>query len=856
VKIHPEQNSHTNLYKEINVAITALQEKQILQVVVSVFNAGISGANLSAIAGLVESGVGMFQLANFLANGSTYRDLVMGGKITIPDQASVIMKSFGFVADNDPSSAGSQANNYITAVLTEGATLGDIINSVTVFLTQDPLTLPANFAPAAALLNNKVLVAKEYIGRNAPDTFEGNLAVLAGVTATGPSSPEEITAYLDSNTANNVSLTVDTDNLIGTSGIDIYSGVVDQTGSATTISNGDILDGGAGTDQLDIRIGSLTTSTTLAFVSKNVENFFIQNQDANSDFVLDFTNISEEAQVWNKGSVAGSDTIVVNLDPTTIVGMADTIGSSYDANFSGDRSGTDDAFTLALNGAGTTTTATNFSTVTTSGANDATFEIANITSTTKLSNVSLGVDAMTLKTINVSGDATLMLNGHNSFAGLSTVDASSMTAGGLQIDAQGSNEANFTFTGSAFDDRLVLKRTTIDTSGVLNGGAGDKDTIATTNIGSLDKTAINKATGFEILENTNGAQSFSAADFTINQFLFSGSTSSSRTISNIESDDLFTFASDITGSSYGLRLEGKNAGTAAKIALLSTSATNGETVITASNNNNDVYGVEIRTNISTLNIDSAGTGTNANLIEANSTNNSDNSYAIGNSSTALIEITGNHALTLQAKAGLDISNGNRDAGFSSAANIDASAFTGALRIAGSSSNDVIKGGSNADIIYGQNGADTITGNGGADQFRLSGFDNSIDTITDFLQGTDKVGLNAFDFGNTTATQSGATLASDDYIENRDGITNIGSSEDKKVVELQESLSSSQIASDTGAAVEAYVLVHNTSTNKAELWYDNDWSTSNNRDHVITFDNVVDLAGVKSFTNVDFVEFTY
>ena len=74
--------------------------------------------------------------------------------------------------------------------------------------------------------------------------------------------------------------------------------------------------------------------------------------------------------------------------------------------------------------------------------------------------------------------------------------------------------------------------------------------------------------------------------------------------------------------------------------------------------------------------------------------------------------------------------------------------------------------------------------------------------------------------------------------------------------MQQSLSGSQIAADQGAAVDAYVLVYNTSTNKAELWYDNDWSTTNNRDHVITFDNIIDLAGVKSFTNVDFVEFTY
>jgi len=189
-------------------------------------------------------------------------------------------------------------------------------------------------------------------------------------------------------------------------------------------------------------------------------------------------------------------------------------------------------------------------------------------------------------------------------------------------------------------------------------------------------------------------------------------------------------------------------------------------------------------------------------------------------------------------------------------NVDASSFTGELRIAGSTSNDLIVGGSNADIFYGQSGADTLTGNGGADQFRLNGNNNQVDTIIDFTQGTDKIGLNQFDFTNTTATQAGATLNTNDYVDNRNAINDIGSADDKKVIELQTSLSSDQIENDSGAAIEAFVLVHNTSDNKVELWYDNDWSTASNRDHVVTFDNIVDLAGVQSFSNADFVEYLF
>ena len=219
-------------------------------------------------------------------------------------------------------------------------------------------------------------------------------------------------------------------------------------------------------------------------------------------------------------------------------------------------------------------------------------------------------------------------------------------------------------------------------------------------------------------------------------------------------------------------------------------------------------------------------------------------------------ITGSQDLAIMAKIGVDVSDGTKLAGFSTAANVDAGAFTGVLRIAGSLSADAIKGGSNADIIYGLGGADTLTGNGGADQFRLAKFYNATDTITDFVKGTDKVGLNQFNFANTTATQAGAALSTTDYVENRAGITSIGAADALKVIELQTSLTGGQIAADNGAAVEAYVLVHNTTSGKAELWHDNNWSDAANRSQIVTYDNVVDLAGVQGFSNTDFVEYTY
>jgi Ca2+-binding RTX toxin-like protein len=219
-------------------------------------------------------------------------------------------------------------------------------------------------------------------------------------------------------------------------------------------------------------------------------------------------------------------------------------------------------------------------------------------------------------------------------------------------------------------------------------------------------------------------------------------------------------------------------------------------------------------------------------------------------------ITGTQDLNIGAKIGDAMSSSSDTFGFHSSANVDASSFTGNLRIAGSSSADVLTGGSGNDIFYGMGGDDVLRGNDGADQFRFVG-DSSTDLLVDFTAGTDKIGFNTtttINFSNTTATNAGATLSAADYIENRSAITALGASDDDKVVEMQAALSTGQVASDVGAAVDAFVLLFNSTTTKGELWYDSDWSNAGGRTQVATFDNVDDLVGIQGMSNTDFVEF--
>ncbi|NET02606.1 MAG: hypothetical protein F6K61_19075 [Sphaerospermopsis sp. SIO1G1] len=76
---------------------------------------------------------------------------------------------------------------------------------------------------------------------------------------------------------------------------------------------------------------------------------------------------------------------------------------------------------------------------------------------------------------------------------------------------------------------------------------------------------------------------------------------------------------------------------------------------------------------------------------------------------------------------------------------------------GGSGGDVINGGDGNDTLYGNTGNDTVTGGDGADTFGI-GLDQGLNTITDFVQGTDVFGLTGtLTFADLTFTPIGDNL---------------------------------------------------------------------------------------------------
>jgi serralysin len=73
--------------------------------------------------------------------------------------------------------------------------------------------------------------------------------------------------------------------------------------------------------------------------------------------------------------------------------------------------------------------------------------------------------------------------------------------------------------------------------------------------------------------------------------------------------------------------------------------------------------------------------------------------------------------------------------------------SGANTLTGLGGSDILNGGAGADRLLGGTGQDSLTGGGDADQFRFeTALAGNADTITDFVHGTDQIGLSAAAFG--------------------------------------------------------------------------------------------------------------
>lgn len=605
-------------------------------------------------------------------------------------------------------------------------------------------------------------------------------------------------------------LTTATDNVSGTSGDDT---VVGDWG-ATTVNASDQIVGSTGTDTLKLygTLGALPATMTgievLDLVNPGTAAINLTTLGAPSSL----TKLMIEQMTATTVTTTGNSGLTLDLATaggagtgTAVTWAANATDTTATLELSG-YSGATGATATAFDITGAATTTLNINTDTAANAittftGPATATTVNIAAATAL-NISTSLAATAAKTVNISGAGKVTIAGSD-LAATVTVDGSTNTGGVLYTAEAGGS--TLTFKGGSGNDRATFAAGTLTTADVLTGGTGTdtlaiNDTALTTSGGLAH---VNAQTGFETLGlNTTGA----SLDMSL---LTNGITNVAIGAGNISA----TTTNSLATSSYTIDNSANNTGTVSignKVGELATAVTVDYGTATAAK----TLAALTLNGATTVSLVSTGTGTGgSNIITA--LNNMDNT---------VINVTGAKDLTIT----------NALAGTGTGSKVDATNFTGILNVLGSGQADIFIGGSKADVINGGAGKDTITGGAGndaitvstatsndvitggadADSFKFSGTattmfalsngTSDIVSITDFVAGTDKIGLvdTAGAFTSVTlATQTLATAA--DLTAVWAGITAIAASTDNGAA------AASLITVSAGTAAGTYLYVNDT-----------------------------------------------
>lgn len=516
------------------MAITQDQQTDILEVVAGLFNAAPGRAYMTELANIYESvGSDTEQLADVLDDTPLFQSEVLLGRVTTEAQVGILMDHFGLVADDDPASAGSQAEAYFTQKLEADEEFGKIVFDAVTYLNGTPAP---EFADTKALLDNKVQVARIYSEDHTSFDFSELQSVLAGVSASFPITEANAREYLDSigqgeNPGATSELTFGADTLTGTSGNDtVTAGIVSNGAGAlvNSLEDVDSVNGSGGTDTLNATLDGTITNITVTPALSNLEVINIRN--VSNDVTINFADTTGAEQIWNNATTAGLTLTYDEAPIAATFGVRNT-RSTTDIDTFDDPSGTDDNLSLAVTGAGNDTDSAEV--VSTGSAS--LIETMSIAATGENFVDVTAFDAITGLTVTGAGSlnvvTTLGASGIN-VTELETVDASANT-GGVTLDLTGgavggtmtvtggsgndditASSGDDTIDVGAGDDRVAFASGQLDDSDTVAGGEGE-DTFALASADDVIDLDASAHAGFEILElgAATGAVTFDNADF-------------------------------------------------------------------------------------------------------------------------------------------------------------------------------------------------------------------------------------------------------------------------------------------------------------------------------------------------------
>ncbi len=655
----------------------------------------------------------------------------------------------------------------------------------------DADSIAAKISAANAFTTEVASTSANIIGFSGNDAAASARSWLATVTdaASGTTAEAGVAAAVTSavaagnettpDAAQSIVLTTATNNSTTGSGDDTFSS------TPATLTTGDTLDGGAGTDTLTVAADLTAAAAVGGFTLSNIETVQVNVTDGDTGNAHALTaNMlnSSATTITTSGlstttrsdgvtynNVAAGTTINVNsatnIDVTANFVAAATAGTTA--------LGTPDTVTVTLSGNAATAAADGVLTIGTG------FETIDITSSGTAS--SLGdIVTSSAVTMNVSGDANLTVRSALD-ATLDVIDASTMT-GALAITT-----ANDTST----PDATVAGVDVVDVT--ITGGSGN-DTITATANAANNELLISTGAGDDtvVIGATPANSSATLAGDTL-----TGGAGTDTLTSDVDFVDTVAVTTALTGVSgfETLNLSGTMGGsdtvTVANISSdmtrvnLSSPAVTALTINWAASGTVGINTAAALTAGVTVTVDS-GTGTSDALTVTNMLTTGQMASATSNLTTTDFETVtintgtyttaaaqliqavniGANTLNIEGSNGLTTTATN---GIITATTIDASAMTGALVMnVAAASVTTITGGSAADTLVGDAsstisggaGNDTITGGSGNDTLNGDAGDDSITTGA----GTDTTNGGA---GDDTLIY-GANVSANDVIGGGDG----------------------------------------------------------------------------------------
>ncbi|MES2999414.1 MAG: hypothetical protein V4787_01875 [Pseudomonadota bacterium] len=473
------------------MAITATERTEIEKLLVLMFNAAPGANYLSLVTTMFEqSGHNLQTVANALDDLGAFADLHPNFQ-TAAEFAADFLTPLGLQGD-------AFATNFVIDKFNAGVPKGEIMYEALQALNGVDATYPAQYVAAKAILVNKAAVSEYYsVTKDISNTDIGILqTVLSGITA-DTATVTAAKGEIDSGTRGVQGIEADLsptqDTVTGTNAADLVNGLFGSTDA--TYTAGDSIDGGAGSDRLNLVATGTTASANVTV--KNVESINIQDTvGATFNALL----------VQNSPAINFTNTVKGQTSTVNNAALASTIGLAGAGNLTvayASVAGATDTANLSFN-----------------GASAATVDIANGNGVEAVKIATTGTNVVTLAAGTAAGTVTITGDGTNTFTfssikNTATIDASATTGtntfalgGGLSNGdvikgGTGADTASFkattaigtvTFTGvetlkAEFDAAALLNLGT--STGIKTISMADNNSTATITNATSDLTTVN-----------------------------------------------------------------------------------------------------------------------------------------------------------------------------------------------------------------------------------------------------------------------------------------------------------------------------------------------------------------------------